>query len=270
VDGSSPNGWFEVKGSKPMTELSDINKLVQSFNDEASGLEEKFREAYQKNDKQAMTDLQAQYAAKQVQLTSLVKQKIRQMGTSLALLEAVNYLDMDQNFNFIDSVANVIDKNIPDYKIKRDFMAKIQQLRNLAVGATAPEIELPDPDGNLVKLSSLRGKYVLIDFWAAWCGPCRKEMPNVVKVYQKYGGKDFEVLGVSLDRKKEDWVKAIKDDGMTWKQVSDLKYFNSKAARDYNINAIPATYLIDKDGKIIDKNLRGQALDDKLAELFGS
>ncbi len=270
VDGNSANGWYEIKGSPVMDQLAGINQLVQNFNNDAQKLDDEYRDAYNKNDKQKMTDLQKEYAGKQVELNKLEKQKIRDMGTSLALLQAVNYLDIDNDFDFVDSVAKVIDKNIPDYKIKKDFIDKINQIRNLSVGSMAPEIALPDPDGNIVKLSSLRGKYVLIDFWAAWCGPCRREIPNVVKMYQKYGGKDFEILGVSLDRKKEDWVKAIKDDGMKWKQVSDLKYFNSQAAKDYNINAIPATYLIDKSGKIIDKNLRGEALDDKLAQLFGS
>jgi peroxiredoxin len=270
VDGSSQNGWYEVKGSTPMTQLTDLNNLVQAFSNEVNQLDEEYRDAYSKKEEKKMEDLRAQFTKKQGEINLMIRQKIRAMGTSLALIQAVNYLDMDNDFPFIDSVANVVDSNIPDYQIKRDFINKIRQLRALSVGSMAPEIELPDPEGNIIKLSSLRGKYVLVDFWAAWCGPCRREMPNVVKMYQKYGGKDFEVLGVSLDRKKDDWVKAIKEDGITWKQVSDLKYFNSKAARDYEINAIPATYLLDKDGKIIGKNLRGKTLEDKLAEIFGS
>jgi peroxiredoxin len=192
------------------------------------------------------------------------------MGTSLALIQAVNFLDMDTDFPFIDSVALVVEEKIPDYRIKNEFIARIEGLRKLSPGAIAPEIELPDQHGNLLSLSSLRGKYVLIDFWAAWCGPCRRENPNVVKLYNKYKGPDFEIFGVSLDRKKEDWIQAIQDDGLMWKHVSDLQYFNSEAARDYSIDAIPATYLIDKEGKIIGKNLRGKSLEDKLAELFGS
>ena len=269
VDGST-NGWFEVKGSKTMDQLSGLNNLVQTFNKEANNLDEQYKEAYDKKDQQKMKALQQQFADRQAQLNLDIKRQIRSMGGSLALIEAVTYLDADNDFPFVDSVANVVDAKIPDYQIKREFIDKIKKLRGLAIGSTAPEIELPDPSGNIVKLSSLRGKYVLIDFWAAWCGPCRREIPNVVKMYNKYGGKDFEILGVSLDRSREDWLKAIQDEGMTWKQVSDLKYFNSRAAEDYHIEAIPATYLIDKDGKIISKNLRGKTLEDKLAELFGS
>jgi thiol-disulfide isomerase/thioredoxin len=109
---------------------------------------------------------------------------------------------------------------------------------------------------------------VLIDFWAAWCKPCRQENPNVVRLYSQYNSKGFEVFGVSLDRTREDWVKAIADDKLTWTHVSDLMYFNSAAAELYQIQAIPATYLIDPDGKIIGKDLRGPSLEAKLAELF--
>ena len=127
---------------------------------------------------------------------------------------------------------------------------------------------MPNPQGEMVKLSDMKGKYVLIDFWAAWCKPCRQENPNLVRMYNLYKDKGFEVFGVSLDRTKEDWLKAIEDDVLTWTHVSDLQYFNSKAAETYQINAIPATYMLDPDGKIIAKDLRGPSLENKLAEIF--
>jgi peroxiredoxin len=145
---------------------------------------------------------------------------------------------------------------------------QLDEMRALSVGQMAPDFELPNPEGKMIKLSSLKGKYVMIDFWAAWCKPCRAENPNVVRMYNQYKDKGFEVFGVSLDRTREDWVKAIEVDGLTWPQVSDLNYFNSAAATLYQIDAIPATYLLDPEGKIIAKDLRGASLEAKLAELF--
>jgi len=268
VDGSNPTADFEILNSEEMEYLGELNTIMENFQLEARRLNEEFGEASRANDNPKMEALRDQFIAMQAEANEEIKNKIRGMGSSIALLQAVNYIDKDQEFPFIDSIAQIINREIPDYKIKRDFLEEIEKLRKLAVGSEAPEIALPDPDGNVIKLSSLRGSYVLIDFWASWCGPCRKENPNVVRLYQLYRDHGFEIFGVSLDRTAEDWVKAIADDGLSWPQVSDLKYFESEAAREYNINAIPATILLDRDGKIIGKNLRGKMLEDKLAELF--
>jgi peroxiredoxin len=137
-----------------------------------------------------------------------------------------------------------------------------------SIGAEAPEINLQSPDGENIKLSSLRGKYVLLDFWAAWCAPCRRENPNLVDAYGKFKDKGFEIYQVSLDRTRDAWVKAIKDDKLDWVHVSDLKYWNSEAAQLYGVQSIPASFLLDPDGKIIAKNLRGPALHEKLKEVL--
>jgi thiol-disulfide isomerase/thioredoxin len=134
----------------------------------------------------------------------------------------------------------------------------------------APDFTMNDPNDNPISLSSFRGKYVLIDFWASWCGPCRAENPTLVKAYEKYKGEKFEILGVSLDGEgaKEKWMKAIKDDGLTWPQISDLKYWKSEVVKLYGIQGIPLNFLIDPDGKIIGRSLRGAALEQKLSEIF--
>lgn len=133
-----------------------------------------------------------------------------------------------------------------------------------AIGQMAPEITMPDTSGNMFSLSSLRGKYVLVDFWASWCGPCRGENPNVVKAFRRFSPKNFTVLGVSLDRDKQAWLNAIREDGLTWTQVSDLKYWNSAATALYKLDAIPYNVLLDPSGKIIASNLRGSDLEKKL------
>jgi peroxiredoxin len=269
VDGSRPNARYEISGSPVMDALNDLNRIMDELKKKVQQINLSYGAAVKAKNQEEMEKLQQQYQDELDSVNDIIKDKIRKMGASVAVLQAVNYLDKDHEFQFIDSVARVIDQEMPDYQIKKDFMLEVKGLRKLAIGSVAPEIELPNPDGEMIKLSSLRGNYVLIDFWAAWCGPCRMENPNVVRMYQKYKGKGFEIYGVSLDRTREDWVQAIEKDNLEWTQVSDLKYFNSEAARTYNINAIPATYLIDQDGKIIGKNLRGKSLEDKLKEIFG-
>lgn len=151
--------------------------------------------------------------------------------------------------------------------------ARLDQLVKMSystgIGAEAPDITQNQPDGTPLSLSDLRGKIVLVDFWASWCGPCRRENPNVVAAYKKYHDKGFEVLGVSLDKTQDRWVAAIEKDGLIWNHVSDLKGWKSEAAAMYGVRSIPATFLLDREGKIIGKNLRGPALDAKLEELFG-
>jgi len=136
------------------------------------------------------------------------------------------------------------------------------------INRQAPELSLPDINGNEIKLSSFRGKYVLVDFWASWCAPCRRENPNVVSAYNKYKNKNFTILGVSLDSQKDDWVDAVQADKLSWTQVSDLKEWKSAAVTTFDFNGIPFNVLIDPDGKIIAQSLRGDELDKKLAEVL--
>jgi peroxiredoxin len=141
-------------------------------------------------------------------------------------------------------------------------------LRSTAIGAKAPDFALPSPDGKVLRLSDHFGKYLLLDFWASWCGPCRKENPNIVRVFNKYKEKGFVVFAVSLDSKKEPWVQAIQKDGLNWPQVSDLLFWDSGPAKLYGIRGIPGNVLIDPSGTIIARNVRGEELEKKLAELL--
>lgn len=148
--------------------------------------------------------------------------------------------------------------------------AKVELEMKTAIGAEAPEIVSTSPDGREVKLSSLRGKIVLVDFWASWCGPCRRENPTVIGAWQKYKDKGFEVFGVSLDSNKDRWLQAIEKDGLIWENhVSELKKWDTDAAKDYGVSSIPANFLLDKDGNILAKNLRGPKLLQTLEAIFG-
>jgi peroxiredoxin len=136
------------------------------------------------------------------------------------------------------------------------------------INKQAPEFSLPDVNGKTITLSSFKGKYVLVDFWASWCLPCRKENPNVVQAYNKYKNKNFTILGVSLDKEKDDWLGAIETDKLSWTQVSDLQEWNSAAVSTFNFTGIPFNILVDPEGKIIAQSLRGDSLEEKLEEIL--
>jgi thiol-disulfide isomerase/thioredoxin len=150
------------------------------------------------------------------------------------------------------------------------LQSEIDEVKAFMPGGVAPDFAQETPDGETLRLSELRGKVVLVDFWASWCGPCRRENPNVVKLYERYAPQGFEILGVSLDRQKEKWLQAIEADGLGWKHVSDLKGWQNAVAQQYSVNSIPHTILLDAEGRIIARNLRGKALEDKLRELFSA
>ena len=149
-----------------------------------------------------------------------------------------------------------------------NFKMAVNRASSFMTGAEAPDFAQNDPDGNPIKLSELRGKVVLVDFWASWCGPCRRENPNVVRMYQKYKDQGFEILGVSLDKRKDAWLKAIEKDKLTWPHVSDLRGWKNEVAQLYSVTSVPATILLDREGRIIARNLRGPALEAKVGEVL--
>lgn len=266
-DFSNPES-LTIEGSEDTKEMAKIEKLMESYQADVNKLNEAYYEAMSNNNAEAIKKIQADAMVLESNQAERVKEMITSMGDSFASLAAIGLLNPKNDFQFIDQLVAKLNESYPGTASILKMKQQLDEMRALSVGQPAPEIELPNPDGAIVKLSDLRGKYVLIDFWAAWCKPCRQENPNVVRLYNQYKDKGFEVFGVSLDRTKEDWVKAIADDGLEWTQVSDLKYFNSIAAELYQIEAIPATYMIDPDGNIIAKDLRGPSLESKLAELF--
>ena len=269
ADGSRPDGEAEVTGSTDTDYLYAVNDIMRNMQEEINGLNADFMKARSESDTEAMQQIEQQYLQIEQANNDKIKGKIQEMGNSIAALYAVNFLDAEKEFPFLEKLATKFQQELPDSPYTEQFVNQVESLRSLAIGMPAPNIQLPNPEGDTISLSSLQGKYVMIDFWAAWCKPCRMENPNVVRMYNKYKDEGFEIYGVSLDRSREDWVEAIEKDQLTWNHVSDLQYFDSQAARLYNINAIPATVLIDPDGNIIAKNLRGPALEEKLGEIFG-
>lgn len=199
---------------------------------------------------------------------SYLRKEILDNKNSLATLFFYDELDIENHLDVYKELEEALSAKYPDNELVKELSMMVATASELSVGSLAPEITLPSPQGEEVSLSSLRGEYVLIDFWASWCAPCRRENPNVVKLYETYHDKGFEIFGVSLDANKDDWLNAIEDDNLSWIHVSDLKYWSSSVVDLYGIEGIPFTVLVGPDGEIIAKNLRGEALEEKLSEIF--
>lgn len=260
---------YSVSGSKDSELIQQLNKIMAGMQEGSAELNAQFQAAAEKEDEQGMEKLKEQFMALQTKTQNDLKTFVQSNPNSLvAAYTAGNIINLDENFAFSDSMLVAFKKNIPNSRYTKGLENKLNTMRSTAIGSLAPEISLPSPNGPDVALSSLKGKYVLIDFWASWCGPCRQENPNVVRMYNKYKDKGFEIFGVSLDQDRGKWLKAIEVDKLTWPHVSDLKGWESAAAAKYNVTAIPQTVLLDKEGRIIAKNLRGAALEEKLASLL--
>ncbi len=270
AEGNRPTGKATISGSADTEMLMKARKMSEKLQGDIQMLNAEFVQARSSGDMATAVDIQEQFAYLQEKYTRELKEMIWNMDESIAAIFAVSYFqDQEAVYPFLDSLSNRFQKAYPESPYTASLESKVADMRVTAIGSPAPEINLPTPEGDPLALSSLQGKYVLVDFWAAWCKPCRVENPTVVKAYNKYAAQGFEVYGVSLDRKREDWLQAIEKDGLPWKHVSDLKYWNSTAADAYNVSAIPATFLLDPQGRIIAKGLRGEQLVNKLEEIFG-
>jgi peroxiredoxin len=227
-----------------------------------------FSEARAQNDTVREASLEMEYEGLNDQLDTVMTGFIK--SHSNVVLSAMLLKDMASSLDpeVLAGLYAGLDSSVRQSDLGKSLATEVAAMNKVTTGETAPDFVQQDIHGNSVNLSSFRGKYVLLDFWASWCGPCRKENPNVVKAYQAYKDKNFTIVGVSLDEDKNAWIKAINDDHLDWNQVSDLKYWDNAAAKIYGVQAIPANFLLDTSGKIIARNLRGDDLDKKLSEVL--
>ncbi|WP_291909680.1 TlpA disulfide reductase family protein [Chitinophaga sp. CB10] len=258
----------EIKGGTNTRDLQAYQQAFEPLIKKANELNKEARGIAGDNEaaKQAFRDKAEGFGNEVVKVGSaFVKAHPKSIASIwLMLNELRNRLQPDA---FKEMFAG-LDKSVQNSKYGEMATAYIKSIYRDAVGVPAEDFAQEDAKGQLVKLSSFKGKYVLVDFWASWCGPCRQENPNVVKAYNKYKDKNFTILGVSLDQDKDRWLRAITQDGLAWTQVSDLKGWGNEVAVQYGIQSIPSNFLIDPTGKIIARNLRGEALEAKLAELL--
>lgn len=266
----------QVEGSAGTTELIAYFKQFNSFQEQVAALNEElmpFAETPEFEQKRA--EAQEKYKSYEEAQKDYVKTFIDGNKNGVvpvfASLYAANFISPESDFDWFFGLLSRFKDEHPTSKYTAWFTQFVEPYSNLAAlqpGKPAPDFKLPTPEGDSISLSDYRGKYVLVDFWASWCGPCRQENPNIVKMYNRFKDKNFEILGVSLDKERAGWVKAIADDQLTWKQVSDLKFWDSMVTGLYAIQSIPATLLVDPDGNIVARNLRGPELEEKIASLL--
>lgn len=273
VEGTTDLASATVAGTKNNLDNQQYSAALKPVNDAYEALEAKKKATPEAE--QATEAFNRKYNAdeKQIERTESEANKkfIQDHPDSYVSLGALQSYAYSADYKDLAPLYENLSPAIKESDGGKDFGAILPKLKAVALGATAPVFTEADTAGKQVSLASFRGKYVLIDFWASWCGPCRHENPNVVKAYGRYKTKNFTIIGVSLDRQngRDKWLAAIHKDGLTWTQVSDLQFWKSKTADLYAVRAIPQNFLLDPNGKIIAKNLTGNDLEDKLEELFG-
>lgn len=261
----------KITGSKTQDEYQsylDGNKpLSEKYQTLVSG----YRAAKTSNDTARMRKIEEDAEVIQNDMKNFQKEFVKNNPASYVTPTLLRSMSYEMSAEEIESAIATLDTNVAKIPIVNDLRTRAEAMKAVSVGQKAPDFTLNNVEGNPVSLYSKVGtKLLLVDFWAAWCGPCRAENPNVVKVYKEFNRKGFDVFGVSLDRTKEDWVKAIADDNLTWTHVSDLQYWSSAAAKLYAVNSIPANFLLDENGVIIARNLRGDDLYNKVKEILGN
>lgn len=266
---NNPNVKISGKGSEESVKLAGLQKEAKANYFKMDSLQKAFTEKVnQQNDQTLGNQIRAEYDVFKTNQTMIAKNFVSKNLSSFASLSALEMVDADKEIALYKEVDKNLSAKYPNSEYVVAFHKKVIDMTRLAIGSPAPEIIANKPDGKPMALSSLKGKLVVIDFWASWCRPCRAENPNVVKMYNKYHDKGLEIFSVSLDSNKDSWIEAIKKDGLVWNHVSDLQQWQSVPAKTYGVTGIPMTYLIDKNGNILAKGLRGEELEAKVAELL--
>ncbi len=261
----------KVKGSEAHEAYLALTEKTKPVSDKMQAANKAYSAAYQAKDSATMKNFDATFDALDAEMKEVYKGYLASNNNSpIAMFALGQMAGWDINPEVVEPIYKALSEPARATPSGKAFAEKIATAKKTSVGAMAMDFTQNDTLDVPVSLSSFKGKYVLIDFWASWCGPCRQENPNVVKAFQTYNTKGFTVLGVSLDQPgaKDKWIKAIHDDNLTWTQVSDLKYWDNQVAKQYGIQAIPQNFLVDPSGKIIAKNIRGEELSSKLATIF--
>lgn len=259
----------KIEGSANQTVYDSFVASQKEFQQKQKALYEEYKKASEAQNQTAVDSIEAIYDQLDADKMTASKEFVKANPNSVAAgFIAYRSFSYQLEGNELEEVYNTLGENVKTSVYGVRIKEKIDVLKSVAVGQPAPDFTLETPEGTPFSLSSLKGKVVVIDFWASWCGPCRRENPHMVEMYNEVHNKGVEFLGVSLDKDKENWLKAIEDDQLTWNHVSDLKYWNSEAAKLYGVNSIPATVLIDQNGTIVAKKLFGDELKAEIEKLI--
>lgn len=262
---------YQIEGSDLSISLRDFAPIKQRKEFVEDSLQGNFVKLIADKSEQEVESLRAEYLAKYKDALRFYTEESVKFATihpDLAGFYAMSTLDHDLAEQELIAYTEKIQDQFLDNRVVNQFREEVEKLKRLAVGQAAPEIIAYTPNNKTVKLSDFRGKYTLVDFWASWCVPCRKENPNLVKLYNTYKDKGFDIFGVSLDNNPGSWMRAIDEDHLVWTNVSDLKAWSSDLIIDYRIKAIPSSVVVDPEGLILAKNLRGKELEDFLQSIL--